>query len=123
MYYADHSLGLTMVVVAFWSLFVPMGCGATYGARRRGVRCAERLLSSPCRAQARAQAAAPRAPPRRLFQPAPGPRLCPSAGIAPFITRRGLGVATGLIGAGGNTGSAVTQALFFTSTSMSVAEG
>lgn len=74
MYYADHSLGLTMVVVAFWSLFVPMSCGATYG-------------------------------------------------IAPFITRRGLGVATGLIGAGGNTGSAITQAIFFTSASMTIAEG
>lgn len=45
-----------------------------------------------------------------------------SFGIAPFITRRGLGVATGLIGSGGNAGSAITQALFFTS-SMSLAEG
>ncbi|KAI3430842.1 hypothetical protein D9Q98_009253 [Chlorella vulgaris] len=46
-----------------------------------------------------------------------------SYGIAPFITRRGLGVATGLIGAGGNAGSAVTQALFFTGANMTVAEG
>ena len=74
MFYCDSSLGLTMMVVAFWSIFVPMGCGASYG-------------------------------------------------IAPFITRRGLGVASGLIGAGGNAGSAVTQALFFTGTNMSTAEG
>jgi nitrate/nitrite transporter NarK len=52
MFYSSHSLGLTMVVVSLWSIFVPMSCGASYG-------------------------------------------------IAPFITRRGLGVATGLIGAGG----------------------
>ena len=44
-------------------------------------------------------------------------------GIAPFITRRGLGVALGLIGSGGNAGSSITQAAFFTSTSMTVAEG
>lgn len=74
MFYTDSSLGLTMMVVALWSIFVPMGCGATYG-------------------------------------------------IAPFITRRGLGVASGLIGAGGNTGAAVTQAIFFTSNSMTLAEG
>lgn len=46
-----------------------------------------------------------------------------SFGVAPFITRRGLGVATGLIGSGGNAGSAITQALFFTATSMTLAEG
>ena len=31
MFYTSDSLGATMAVVAFWSLFVPMGCGATYG--------------------------------------------------------------------------------------------
>ena len=74
MYYVSSSLTNTMVVVAFWSIFVPAACGATYG-------------------------------------------------IAPFITRRGLGVATGLIGAGGNAGSAITQAAFFTSSAMSLSEG
>ena len=74
MYVAQHSLGATMVVVVFWSIFVPMACGASFG-------------------------------------------------VAPFITRRGLGVATGLIGSGGNAGAAVTQAIFFTATSMSLAEG
>lgn len=74
MFYTSHTLGGTMVIVAFWSIFVPMGCGASYG-------------------------------------------------VAPFITRRGLGVATGLIGAGGNAGSAVTQALFFTGAGMTTAEG
>lgn len=44
-------------------------------------------------------------------------------GVVPFITKRGLGAATGLIGSGGNAGSAVTQAIFFTSSSMTTAEG
>jgi NNP family nitrate/nitrite transporter-like MFS transporter len=63
-----------MFVVACWSIFVPMACGASFG-------------------------------------------------VAPFITRRGLGVATGLIGSGGNAGAAVTQAIFFTATAMTLAEG
>lgn len=46
-----------------------------------------------------------------------------SYGVVPFITKRGLGVASGLIGAGGNAGSAVTQAIFFTSGSMTTPEG
>lgn len=72
--YMSGSLGLTMMCIAIWAIFVPMACGATYG-------------------------------------------------VAPFITRRGLGVATGLIGAGGNAGGAINQALFFTSPSMTTAEG
>jgi NNP family nitrate/nitrite transporter-like MFS transporter len=74
MYTARDSLGLTMTVVAFWSIFVPMACGASFG-------------------------------------------------VAPFISRRGLGVVTGLIGSGGNAGSAITQAAFFTATTMTIAEG
>ena len=74
MYAARNSLGSTMTVVAFWSIFVPFACGASFG-------------------------------------------------VAPFITRRGLGVATGLIGSGGNAGGAITQAILFTSTSMTLAEG
>ena len=31
MFYTSHSLGATMAVVVAWSLFVPMGCGASYG--------------------------------------------------------------------------------------------
>ena len=34
-------------------------------------------------------------------------------GVAPFVSRRAYGVVSGLIGAGGNTGAAITQALFF----------
>lgn len=44
-------------------------------------------------------------------------------GVAPFITRRGLGTATGLIGSGGNAGSAITQAIFFTASSMTLSDG
>lgn len=74
MFYAKSSLGMTMLVVAFWSILVPMACGCSYG-------------------------------------------------IVPFITKRGLGSASGMVGAGGNTGAAITQAIFFTSASMTTAEG
>jgi len=36
-----------------------------------------------------------------------------SYGVVPFVSRRSYGVVAGLVGAGGNAGSAVTQALFF----------
>lgn len=54
MSYLSDSLGLTMIIIVAWSIFVPMACGASYG-------------------------------------------------VAPFITRRGLGAATGFIGAGGES--------------------
>merc|ERR1711990_1301875 len=41
-----------------------------------------------------------------------------SYGIVPYITRRALGVASGFIGAGGNAGSTICIALFFTSDSI-----
>jgi MFS transporter, NNP family, nitrate/nitrite transporter len=44
-------------------------------------------------------------------------------GIVPFVSRRALGVVCGLVGAGGNAGSAITQAAFFTSASMSTTDG
>jgi NNP family nitrate/nitrite transporter-like MFS transporter len=44
-------------------------------------------------------------------------------GIVPFITRRALGVANGYIGAGGNAGSTILIALFFTSSSIETYDG
>merc|ERR1712216_849493 len=43
-----------------------------------------------------------------------------SYGIVPYITRRALGVASGYIGAGGNAGSTICMALFFTSASIAM---
>lgn len=34
-------------------------------------------------------------------------------GVVPFVSRRAYGVVSGLVGAGGNTGAAITQAIWF----------
>ena len=34
-------------------------------------------------------------------------------GVVPFVSKRSMGVVSGVVGAGGNTGSVITQALFF----------
>ena len=37
-------------------------------------------------------------------------------GITPFVSRRAYGVVSGLVGAGGNVGAAITQAIWFSGT-------
>jgi NNP family nitrate/nitrite transporter-like MFS transporter len=41
-------------------------------------------------------------------------------GVVPFISQRALGVVCGMVGAGGNAGSAIAQAIFFTPAVLSV---
>jgi hypothetical protein len=36
-------------------------------------------------------------------------------GVVPFVSKRSMGVVSGFVGAGGNAGSVITQALFFNS--------
>jgi NNP family nitrate/nitrite transporter-like MFS transporter len=41
-------------------------------------------------------------------------------GVVPFVSHRALGIVCGIVGAGGNAGSAIAQAIFFTPATLSV---
>lgn len=46
-----------------------------------------------------------------------------SYGVVPFVSKRALGIVSGFVGAGGNAGSSVTQAIFFKDSSLETYEG
>ena len=46
-----------------------------------------------------------------------------SYGVVPFVSKRALGIVSGFVGAGGNAGSAVTQAIFFKPDNLETYEG
>eukprot|EP01024_Parvocaulis_polyphysoides_P062072 TRINITY_DN6994_c0_g3_i3.p2 TRINITY_DN6994_c0_g3~~TRINITY_DN6994_c0_g3_i3.p2 ORF type:complete len:280 (-),score=42.80 TRINITY_DN6994_c0_g3_i3:200-922(-) len=46
-----------------------------------------------------------------------------SYAVVPFVSKRALGIVSGFVGAGGNAGSAVTQAIFFRSDELETYEG
>jgi len=41
-----------------------------------------------------------------------------SFGVVPFVSKRSTGLVSGFVGAGGNAGGAITQAIFFTYATM-----
>lgn len=46
-----------------------------------------------------------------------------SFGVVPFISKRSTGLVSGFVGSGGNVGGAITQAIFFTYTGLTVPQG
>merc|ERR1719155_402160 len=46
-----------------------------------------------------------------------------SYGVVPFVSRRALGVVSGYVGAGGNAGSTISMAAFFSKDSMETYDG
>ncbi|CAD7704994.1 unnamed protein product [Ostreobium quekettii] len=46
-----------------------------------------------------------------------------SYGVVPFVSKRALGIVSGFVGAGGNAGSSVTQAIFFKDSELETYEG
>lgn len=46
-----------------------------------------------------------------------------SYGVVPFVSKRALGIVSGMVGAGGNAGSVITQSLFFQDSTYTTYEG
>ena len=122
----SHSLQGTMGILIVFSLFCQMSCGLSFGVV---VRCCGRwscwcrCVMLPLRRSlslAPAPRGGPPASPARLL-PSPSPlrptHLLPHTHpsiLQPFVSKRATGLVSGFVGAGGNMGGAVTQAIFFT---------
>lgn len=71
---AKSSLGATIALMLFFSIFCQASCGASFG-------------------------------------------------VVPFVSKRSMGIVSGMVGAGGNSGAVITQTIFFTGSKYNTDEG
>lgn len=131
---SSHSLPVTMAVLIIFSIFCQQSCGLSFGVvvrallwrgreDRGGQGERERERRAPlciCAAAGAAAASSRRQPPACISNSALTPhqshhtRHITHHNAQPFVSKRATGLVSGFVGAGGNMGGAITQAVFFT---------